>query len=55
MEDLRSTQSLMPAAPDMMFASRVEGHPAQAALPSAGRGASPSTGGLPSVMPNPAN
>jgi hypothetical protein len=55
MEDLRSTQSLMPAAPDMMFASRVEGHPAQAALPSAGQGASPSTGGLPSVMPNPAN
>ena len=52
-EDLRSTQSLMPAAPDMLFASRVEGHPAEAALPSAGAGAAPNLGGMPPVMPQP--
>ena len=53
MEDLASAQTLMPAAPDMMFASRVEGHPAEAALPSAGMGATPSGGGLPAAMPQP--
>jgi hypothetical protein len=53
-EDLSSAQSLMPPAPDMMFASRVEGHPAEAALPSAGQGASPGAGGMPAVMPKPA-
>jgi hypothetical protein len=53
-EDLRSAQNLMPAAPDMMFASKVEGHPAEAALPSAGQGASPGAGGMPAVMPQPA-
>ena len=53
MEDLASVQTLMPAAPDMMFASRVEGHPAEAALPSAGMGATPSGGGRPAAMPQP--
>lgn len=53
-EDLRSAQNPMPAAPDMMFASKVEGHPAEAALPSAGRGASPEAGGMPATMPRPA-
>lgn len=53
LEDLASSQSLMPAAPDMMFASRVEGHPTEAALPSAGMGATPSGGGLPAAMPQP--
>jgi len=53
MEDLSSAQSLMPAAPDMMFASKVEGHPAEAALPTAGMGSGPTTGGMPAVMPQP--
>jgi len=43
----------MPAAPDMMFASRVEGHPAEAALPAAGFGATPTQGGMPPAMPQP--
>lgn len=51
LEDLSSAQTLMPAAPDMLFASRVDGHPAMAALPQAGHGASPDTGGMPSLMP----
>jgi hypothetical protein len=55
MEDLMSAQSLMPAAPDMGFASRVDGHPAEAALPSAGAGAAPTAGGMPSTMPKPRN
>lgn len=53
MEDLRTAQTLMPAAPDLGFASRVEGHPAEAALPAAGRGASPGPGGMPMMMPEP--
>ena len=53
MEDLMSAQSLMPAAPDMMFASRVDGHPAEAALPQAGAGATPTAGGMPAAMPQP--
>jgi hypothetical protein len=53
LEDLASSQSLMPAAPDMMFASRVEGHPAEAALPAAGFGATPTQGGMPPAMPQP--
>jgi len=53
MEDLMSAQSLMPAAPDMMFASRIEGHPAEAALPAAGMGATPTAGGMPAAMPQP--
>ena len=52
--DLQSAQSLLaPAAPDLMFASRTEGSPADAMLPRPGRGASPSAKGGPSVMPNP--
>lgn len=53
MEDLVSAQNLMPAAPDMMFASRVEGHPAEAALPAAG--GTPTAGGMPATMPAPKN
>lgn len=53
MEDLRSVQTPMPAAPDLGFASRVEGHPAEATLPAAGRGASPGPGGMPMTMPEP--
>lgn len=53
MEDLRTAQTLMPAAPDLAFASRVDGHPAEAALPSAGHGASPGRGGMPMSMPQP--
>lgn len=53
LEDLSSAQTLMPAAPDILFASRVDGHPAMAALPQAGHGASPDTGGMPSLMPAP--
>jgi len=53
-EDLRTAQTPMPPAPDMAFASRVEGHPAEAALPAAGRGSSPTAGGMPSTMPTPA-
>lgn len=50
-EDLNSAQTLMPAAPDLMFASRVDGHPAMAALPQAGAGATPDAGGMPALMP----
>lgn len=53
MEDLRSAQNLMPAAPDMAFASRVDGHPAEAALPGAGMGSAPTAGGMPATMPKP--
>lgn len=53
MEDLMSAQTPMPAAPDLMFASRVDGHPAMAALPQAGAGAAPDAGGMPSLMPQP--
>ena len=53
MDDLRSAQTLMPAGQELMFASKLEGHPAEAALPSAGAGATPTTGGMPSVMPQP--
>jgi hypothetical protein len=53
MEDLNSAQSLMPATPDLMFSSRVDGHPAEAALPSAGQGSAPTAGGTPGLMPQP--
>lgn len=54
MEDLRSAQAPMPPGPDMgLFASRVEGRPSDARMPAAGRGASPTAGGRPAVMPQP--
>jgi hypothetical protein len=59
-EDLRSaktpvptTTDLMFAGPDLQAASRVEGSPADALLPRAGRGSSPGKGGRPAVMPQP--
>ena len=54
-EDLMSAQPLaaMPAGQELMFASRVEGHPAMAALPQAGAGATPNAGGMPALMPQP--
>lgn len=51
MEDLVSAQTPLPAAADLMFASRVEGHPAMAVLPQAGTGAAPTAGGMPALMP----
>jgi hypothetical protein len=55
LEDLQSAQGLaaMPAGQELMFASRVEGHPAEAALPAAGAGSAPTLGGVPSTMPQP--
>jgi len=53
LEDLQSAQTLMPADLDLMFASRLEGHPAEAALPAAGAGSAPTLGGVPSTMPQP--
>lgn len=52
-EDLINAQPLaaMPAGQELMYASRVEGHPAMAALPQAGNGASPNAGGMPALMP----
>ena len=54
MEDLRFAQVPMPPVPDMgLPASRVEGSPSDARFPAAGRGASPTAGGRPAVMPQP--
>lgn len=59
-EDLRSAQPPAPAVadlsvpgPDLQVASRVEGSPADALLPRAGRGSTPTKGGRTAVMPRP--
>lgn len=54
MEDLRSLQPMFAPVPDMQLPqSQVIGSPSDARLPRAGRGASPTAGGRPAVMPQP--
>ncbi len=54
MEDLQSTQMPFAPVPDMgLPTSQVLGSPADARMPRPGRGASPTAGGRPAVMPQP--